>query len=354
MDTIADITAALAANADAFCRTYLPNGRRSGGYWTVGNVTGEPGSSLAIRLIGSDDRPPGKWTDYATAEHGDLLDLIGHLTSATTVPEALDEARRFLGWPRYGKQPASLSAARRRSRPKPLERLSEKAHETRTSARKRARRLWSLGKPIAGTPAETYLTSRGIARLGDALRYHPAVRYRDAETSELRAAPAMLAKITGPSGKVTGVSRTWLDPERGSIADMINPKRLMGELLGSGVRFDDPASPILAVGEGIETVLSIGSVLPKLSITACLSATHLGLFDVPEAVRELWILKDADEAGARAARTLRERLVGRDIIIHEIEPMLGDFNDDLAAWGPDAHRDRLRHDFGDRIDQLAG
>ena len=91
----------------------------------------------------------------------------------------------------------------------------------------------------------------------------------------------MLAKITGPSGKVTGVSRTWLDPERGSIADMINPKRVTGKLLGSGVRFDDPASPILAVGEGIETVLSVGSVLPKFAVTACLSATHLGLFDVP-------------------------------------------------------------------------
>ncbi|EAU39840.1 hypothetical protein FP2506_00460 [Fulvimarina pelagi HTCC2506] len=354
MDTIADIATALAANAEGFCQTYLPNGRRSGGYWTVGDVTGAKGESLAVRLTGSADRPPGKWTDYATSEHGDLLDLMGHLTSATTVPEALDEARRFLGWPRYGKQPASLSAARRRSRPKPLERLSEKAHETRTSARKRARRLWSLGKPIAGTPAETYLTSRGIARLGDALRYHPAVRYRDAETSELKAAPALLAKITGQFGETTGVSRTWLDPERGTLADMTDPKRVMGDLRGSGVRLSDPASPILAVGEGIETVLSVGSVLPKLSVTACLSATHLSLFDVPETVQELWIVKDADDAGARAARTLRERLVGRTIVIREIEPVLGDFNDDLTAWGPDALRARLRHDFGDRIDQLAG
>ena len=354
MDTIADITAALAANADAFCRTYLPNGRRSGGYWTVGNVTGEPGSSLAIRLIGSDDRPPGKWTDYATAEHGDLLDLIGHLTSATTVPEALDEARCFLGWPRYGKPSAGSSAARKRARPKSRDHASEDACDKPSGARKRARRLWSLGRPIAGTPAETYLTSRGITRFGPALRYHPAVQYRDAETGELAVAPAMLAKITDRSDEATGVSRTWLDPERGSIADMINPKRLMGELLGSGVRFDDPASPILAVGEGIETVLSVGSVLPKFAVTACLSATHLGLFDVPDAVRELWILKDADEAGSRAARTLRERLAGRTIVIHEIEPVLGDFNDDLTTWGTDALRARLHYDFGDRINELAG
>ena len=353
MNTIAEITSALGANADSFCRAYLPNGRRSGRYWTVGDVTGAAGKSLAIRLTGFADRPPGKWTDYATAEHGDLLDLIGHLTSATTVPEALDEARRFLRWPRCGKQPAGLPAARKRARPKSRDQASEDACGTRTSARKRAQRLWSLGRPIAGTPVEAYLASRGITRFGPALRYHPAVRYREAATGELMAAPAMLVKITDRSGEITGVSRTWLDIERGTVADMTDPKRVMGELLGSGVRFDDPASPILAVGEGIETVLSIGSVLPKLAVTACLSATHLGLFDVPEAVREIWILKDVDKAGARAARTLRERLEGRDIVIREIEPVLGDFNDDLTAWGPDALRARLRHDFGERVDQLA-
>ncbi|MDY8110909.1 toprim domain-containing protein [Fulvimarina sp. 2208YS6-2-32] len=203
-------------------------------------------------------------------------------------------------------------------------------------------------------PAEGYLRSRGITRFGPALRYHPAVRYRDAGTGELAAAPALLAKITDQSGEITGVSRTWLAPERRTIADMTDPKRVMGELVRSGVRFSDPASPILAVGEGVETVLSIGSVLPKLGLTACLSATHLGLFHVPKAVRELWILKDADEAGARAVRTLRERLEGRGIVIHEVEPVLGDFNDDLTAWGPDALRARLRYDFGNRIDELAG
>ena len=59
MNTIAEITSALGANADSFCRAYLPNGRRSGRYWTVGDVTGAAGKSLAIRLTGFADRREG-------------------------------------------------------------------------------------------------------------------------------------------------------------------------------------------------------------------------------------------------------------------------------------------------------
>ena len=63
----------LAQNAEAVCRHYLSNGRRSGGYWHVGDVANTPGQSLYVRLSGA---RAGKWCDAATAEHGDLLDLI--------------------------------------------------------------------------------------------------------------------------------------------------------------------------------------------------------------------------------------------------------------------------------------
>jgi hypothetical protein len=44
----------------------------------VGDAHNAPGRSLYVRLIGptSGDRARGKWTDAATFEHGDLLDLI--------------------------------------------------------------------------------------------------------------------------------------------------------------------------------------------------------------------------------------------------------------------------------------
>jgi uncharacterized protein (DUF736 family) len=40
----------LARNAEAVCRHYLPNGRRVGRYWLVGDVDNTPGRSLYVRL----------------------------------------------------------------------------------------------------------------------------------------------------------------------------------------------------------------------------------------------------------------------------------------------------------------
>jgi hypothetical protein len=75
-DVINDVVERLAANAEAVCRFYLPNGRRQGRYWQVGDVHGAPGRSLYVRLRPSGKGAAGKWTDSATGEHGDLLDII--------------------------------------------------------------------------------------------------------------------------------------------------------------------------------------------------------------------------------------------------------------------------------------
>ena len=60
------------------CCRYLSNGRRRGRYWVVGDVANTPGRSLFVRLTGPDSGKgaAGKWTDAATGQHGDLLDLI--------------------------------------------------------------------------------------------------------------------------------------------------------------------------------------------------------------------------------------------------------------------------------------
>ena len=90
----AGIAAALAERAEAVCRQYLPHGRRQGRYWDAGDLDGARGRSLFVRLRGPGT--PGKWTDMATSEHGDLLDLIRHRSRAPTLRAALDEARAFL------------------------------------------------------------------------------------------------------------------------------------------------------------------------------------------------------------------------------------------------------------------
>src|ERR1700752_115204 len=98
----ADLARRLARDAEAVCRHYLSNGRRSGRYWIIGDVQNTPGRSLHVRLQGPDygRGGAGKWTDAATGEHGDLLDLIAHNRSLHSRGDAMDEARSFLALPR--------------------------------------------------------------------------------------------------------------------------------------------------------------------------------------------------------------------------------------------------------------
>ena len=180
-----DLARRLAREAEAVCRHYLPHGRRNGRYWVTGDADDTPGRSLYVRLCGPDSGPgaAGKWSDAATGEHGDLLDLIGRRRHLSRVADAIGEARAFLALPcresadfspRYSHVPSGSSEA--------------------------ARRLFALGRPVPGTPAETYLRARGItARLDwPALRFHPSVWYRESEAHPREAWPALLAAVTDP------------------------------------------------------------------------------------------------------------------------------------------------------------
>ena len=62
----ADLARRPARDAEAVCRHYLSNGRRSGRYWIGGDAMNSPGRSLYVRLQGPDYGPgaAGKWTEY--------------------------------------------------------------------------------------------------------------------------------------------------------------------------------------------------------------------------------------------------------------------------------------------------
>ena len=56
---VREIARRLAENAEAVCRHYLPNGRREGRYWLVGNIRGAPGRSLYLLLSAPGEAPGG-------------------------------------------------------------------------------------------------------------------------------------------------------------------------------------------------------------------------------------------------------------------------------------------------------
>jgi hypothetical protein len=89
----------LAREAEAVCRHYLSNGKREGRYWLVGDVPNTPGRSMFVRLQDSPKGLAGKWTDAATGEHGDLLDVIRESMSLRDFREAAEEGGGFLSFP---------------------------------------------------------------------------------------------------------------------------------------------------------------------------------------------------------------------------------------------------------------
>ena len=328
-----DLIRALAESAESVCRHYLPAGRREGSYWIVGDLQNNPGRSLFVRLTGPASGPgaAGKFTDGATGEHGDLLDIIRERTGISRFPELLAEARAHLGRP----QPVHPDA--------PVPKKAKAPGGTRAAAA----RLFAASVPIAGTLADTYLRSRGLSQGGvmSALRFHPKCWHRDEGQSKPVPRPALIAAVTDGAGALQGVHRTWLAPDGQGKARVETQRRAMGHLLGNAVRLT-PHDDILVVGEGIETMLSLIEAVPSLPVWAALSSGHLGAVLLPEGVQRLYIAIDRDPAGQRAAERLSSRAIDAGIAVRVLEPRLGDFNDDLRANGKVALRQHLAGQIG--------
>ena len=323
----------LAREAEAVCRHYLSNGKREGRYWLVGDVYNTPGRSMFVRLQNSPKGPAGKWTDAANGEHGDLLDIIQRSLGLRDFREVAEEARRFLKLPRS--EPEVVLKAARPATP--------------AGSQESARRLFAIARPIVGTIVETYLRRRGIANVyhGGSLRFHPRCYYRPDDHLPTETWPAMIACVTDLDGQITGVHRTWLDPDgfdrvRLGKAPIDTPRRAMGDLLGNAVRFGTGEDDVLVAGEGIETMLSLRCALPTLSMAAALSANHLSAMLLSSSLRRLYIARDADAAGEVVQAILSNRAQAAGIEAIPLSPRLGDFNEDLHIFGLDALRAALR------------
>lgn len=323
MTYASDLSDRLAHHAEEVCRHYLSAGRRYGNYWIVGDTANGEGRSLYVHLAGN---RTGRWTDAATGQYGDLLDLVRETCCLVDFADVTDEARRFLRLPRHAP---------------PLVPPSLAAPKVNRTASERARRLFAMARPLYQTSADHYLRQRGILRAArhPSLRFHPSCFYRDFETGKTTSYPALIAAVTDAGGTITGVHRTWLDPDGDGKAKVEDPRRALGGLLGNAVRFGVPAKAIsidtMIVGEGIETILSMSHVLPEMPMAAALTANHLAAFNPPKGCRRLYIAADADAAGRHGIARLSARVRSLGILPLVLRPELGDFNEDLRRLGSD-------------------
>ena len=190
--------------------------------------------------------------------------------------------------------------------------------------------LIALGqsRPVDGV-ALSYLQNRGLSaiaeNLPDAIRCLSDARYTN-QGETIYQGECLVGKCTYASGELAGIIRIFLSPEgtKAVITDSkgkdVDPKPMAGYRNGrehpmreSAVRMTGQGS-VEHVGEGIETMLAVKSVLPE-SVAACGTATLLSRFEPSTDTQSVivWADKDRSMTGQNEASKLVDRLRERGI-----------------------------------------
>jgi putative DNA primase/helicase len=232
--------------------------------------------SLAVTTAGP---KTGSWYDHENGVGGDLFSLIRRQRGGSFL-DALAYAERIIG--RRPTQPESPATAACR----------DQADDCSAWNRRRAGELWQEAVPITATVASRYLATRRLYPLVDSegrvLRFHPSCRYdttrhpcllalmRDVRTDEPRAIQRTALTQTGEK-----IGRMTLGPKTGAAIKL---------------SADEDVTMGLAVGEGVETVLS-AMLMGFTPAWALGDAGNVRAFPVLSGIECLTIVVDNDEGG---------------------------------------------------------
>lgn len=211
---------------------------------------------------------------------------------------------------------------------------SESVDERGINLRRSAiQQLWKSALPAnhaESEPLRRYLQNRGLSEVLDnipaTIRFHPALEYRhqqsDGVWQSMGHFPAMVAVVQAFNGRGINVHRIYLtkDGKKAAILDpddletllasrKLMPSAVVGESKGAAIRLHASRDGVLAVGEGIETMLAVHSST-GLPVWSCISAHGLATVEIPTDVHELTICADHDANGTgyTAAQTLAQRM----------------------------------------------
>ncbi|MDQ0301399.1 DUF7146 domain-containing protein [Ancylobacter polymorphus] len=319
------------------------------------------------------------WVCATCADGGDVFKLV-----MLHEEVGFMEAVRILG----GAEEVDPEVAARRQREAEEKRAKDEAAERQRREKEmtRCERLFDRAKPIAGTLAQAYLESRGLAvdpswtfdlRFMRGLPYYGFATTEAEDREPLGDFPVMLAAIRDHQGRLIGVHRTFL--EAGTGLKLKPPgdrgrnkaKKISGEQMGGLIRLS-AMGPRLAMGEGIETsrswrvlrpaggrewavaaAVSLGNLSGRAAVTRDHPSARMPSgrpmrvpaepdFDspgivLPAGVETVAILGDGDsEPVMTKARLLMggrrfERQGAK--VLYDMAPVGADFNDVLAVRG---------------------
>lgn len=235
------------------------------------------------------------WNCHGGSKGGDVIDLVVHarrVSFRAAVAELTGNAATA------NRNAASLVAHKRATQAR-----SNGDADARRN-RDLALRIWREAGDPCGTPVETYLASRGLTlpveAASEALRLASRCPFGRGHTT-----PATVALVRDiRSDEPIGIRRTALDLSDTKRAIDGKDRMMLGPAAGGVVvKLTPDVGHCLAIGEGIETTLSIPLMpdWPDGPVWACLSAGNLATFPLIAGIETLAIAVDHDQAGEKAA-----------------------------------------------------
>ncbi|MTJ04533.1 MAG: hypothetical protein FH759_07565 [Sediminimonas qiaohouensis] len=210
--------------------------------------------------------------------------------------------------------------------------LAQREAEEKLKAQKKAAQAesaWREAVAVIGTPAEAYLTHRGLTHAApNNFRFHPFA-WHGPTAQRLPAMIAPVVSLSGPSSPA--IHRTYLQTDGNGKADVSPNKLMLGATAGGCVRLSAEGGP-LVVCEGIETGLSLlsGLIQRPATVVAALSTSGMRGLSLPNAPGQLIVAADGDPAGEMAAECLAERANALGWCVELLRAPEGkDFNDIL-------------------------
>ena len=251
---------------------------------------------------------------FGCGAQGDVLDFVMRAYNVK-----LGEAIDMLG----GGALAVLQPQRAPAKPK-------------ADTRAAADRIAKASAPVEGTPAETYLRSRGITMpLPHTLRFARIAPPRDSgvlEANGLGLLPALVAVVTDPAGVLVGIQRTYLtDDGRKAASTDGKVKFSLGMVAGGAIQLGPPAASMI-VTEGLEDGLTLAQALGR-SVWVAAGTSMMPHMSFAAVTRSVVIGADGDEAGERAAAKAAEAFADAQLAVRIMRPAPGykDFNAELMG-----------------------
>ncbi|WP_026782647.1 DUF7146 domain-containing protein [Pleomorphomonas koreensis] len=284
---LAEIKDMLRDRIGDLCLALLPDGRREGRLWVSPNpVTMDHGQVPAFKV--ALNRDTGAWIDWRSGEKGDVIGLVAYVQTGNTgnVGDALSWASDWLGISRLSRDQRDELARQIKVRRSAAEEAAKKAASDRLAG---VDRLWRKGDALgSGTAAEArgldYFAFRGmplvkvpnldkmtfrfVASLewweGRVYRYDGKKRILVRRGPEF---PAIISAMRVPTGQVTAVHCTFLDPAgrgKAPVPEAKKAKLMFGDALGAVIRISHGPEGLppeqssqphpLMIGEGVETM----------------------------------------------------------------------------------------------------